>query len=151
MARRSTLPAPAQPEEDPHWDESRTSRREYLYFQAAEDALERERARHKPGPAVPHPEEGNPLFAWFNNPSWGGDATRQAQRTGAAIIFAREHYPEFWIKGEWIAAKKIYTSLVREGRRGLREGGRWTKFTAAEQAQILKYAKKTMAFLERHG
>jgi hypothetical protein len=39
MARRSTLPAPAQPEDDPRWNEARTSREEYLYFQWQEDAL----------------------------------------------------------------------------------------------------------------
>ena len=36
---RSTLPAPAQPEDDSRWNEGRTSREQYLYFQRLEDHL----------------------------------------------------------------------------------------------------------------
>jgi len=72
--RRTTLPAPAEPEEDPNWRPGSTSREEYLAFQAAEDALafqEAEDAMERalalgynqkqgwPGEVLPYPP-GNP-------------------------------------------------------------------------------------------
>jgi hypothetical protein len=68
--RRTTLPAPAQPEDDPRWNEKRTSREEYLYFQRQEDAIAAAREggfnQHQGRPGEVYPYRPGSRLAFLN-------------------------------------------------------------------------------------